>query len=306
MNNLEQFFAECKSSLTFKRIPAEYKLDIYLGYNNKVQKTLAYITDKVDETFQSTRLIDLNINTRRDGKKAVCFCLVEETDSDIFYRFCQDIIESTKDVSNENGLKIINARWNRWINMFKNPFSKILSENEIRGLIGELVFLRDYMFDKYGIEKSIESWEGPDSSHKDIEIENTWYEIKTTPQGATTVKISSIEQLDSDKNGYLTIIELEKTNSNVSGFLTLNKLVEEISLMLPNNSIIKEYYKKLSTMGYSYYEEYESFVYDKKNIKFYSVNDKFPRLKAIDMPNQVAKVSYELIIPNIKEFMVED
>lgn len=306
MNNLEQIFAECKSTLTFKRIPADYKLDIYLGYNDKGQKTLAYITEKVDETFQSTRLIDLNINTRHDGKKAVCFSLIEEIDSDIFYRFCQDIIESTKDVSNENGLKIINARWNRWINMFKNPFSKILSESEIRGLIGELVFLRDYMFDKYGIEKSIESWEGPDSSHKDVEIDDTWYEIKTTSQGATTVKISSIEQLDSNKEGYLTIIELEKSNSNVSGFLTLNKLVEEISSMLPKDSIVREYYKKLSTIGYSYYEEYDSFVYDKKNMRFYLVNNEFPRLKALDMPNQVAKVSYELIIPNIKEFIVEE
>lgn len=306
MNNLEQIFTECKSTLTFKRIPADYKLDIYLGYNNKAQKTLAYITDKVDETFQSTRLIDLNINTRHDGKKAVCFSLIEEIDSDIFYRFCQDIIESTKDVSNENGLKIINARWNRWINMFKNPFSKILSESEIRGLIGELVFLRDYMFDKYGIEKSIESWEGPDSSHKDVEIDDTWYEIKTTPQGATTVKISSIEQLDSDKDGYLTIIELEKTNNSVLGFLTLNKLVEEISLMLLDDSVVREYYKKLSTIGYSYYEEYDNFVYDKKNMRFYSVNDEFPRLKVSDIPNQVAKVSYELIIPNIKEFIVEE
>lgn len=306
MNNLEQYFAKCKSTLTFKRIPADYKLDIYLGYNNKAQKTLAYITDKVDETFQSTRLIDLNINTRHDGKKAVCFSLVEEIDSDIFYRFCQDIIESTKDVSNVNGLKIINARWNRWINMFKNPFSKILSENEIRGLIGELVFLRDYMFDKYGIEKSIESWEGPNSSHKDIEIEDTWYEIKTTSQGATTVKISSIEQLDSNRDGYLTIVELEKANRNVSGCLTLNKLVEEISTMLPNDSIVREYYKKLSTISYSYYEEYDSFVYDKKNMKFYIVNDKFPKLKAVDMPKQVAKVSYELIISNIKEFIVKD
>lgn len=306
MNNLEQIFSECKSTLTFKRIPVDYKLDIYLGYNDKGQKTLAYITEKVDETFQSTRLIDLNINTRHDGKKAVCFSLIEEIDSDIFYRFCQDIIESTKDVSNENGLKIINARWNRWINMFKNPFSKILSESEIRGLIGELVFLRDYMFDKYGIEKSIESWEGPDSSHKDVEIDDTWYEIKTTSQGATTVKISSIEQLDSDKDGYLTIIELEKSNSNVSGFLTLNKLVEEISSMLPNDSIVREYYKKLSTIGYLYYEEYDSFVYDKKNMRFYLVNNEFPRLKVLDMPNQVAKVSYELIIPNIKEFIVEE
>lgn len=305
MNNLENIFEECKDSLSFKRIPSNYKLDIYLGYNDDGKKTLAYITDKVDKKFQSTRLIDVSINTRNDGKKAVCFSLVEEVETDIFYRFCQDIIESTENVEKENGLKIINLRWNRWINMFKNPFSKILSENEIRGLIGELVFLRDYMFSKYGIDRSIESWEGPDLSHKDVEIDDTWYEIKTTNQGATTVKISSIEQLDSDKDGYLTIVELEKTNSNVVGYLSLNSLVDELSSMISNEAIKIQFLSKLSSIGYSYYDEYDCYIYDKKKIIFYLVNNEFPRLKSESLPTQIAKVSYELLIPNIKNFIVE-
>lgn len=306
MNNIfDEILRETKDSGTFKLISSSHPLDLYLGYNNLGKKTLALIEESVDLNFQSTKLIEVKINTRNDGKKAVCFSLMDDIEKDIFYRFCEDICEATKNVPKENGLKIINSRWNRWINMFKNPHSLIMSEKEIRGLIGELVFLRDYMFDKYSVGKSIEAWMGPVSSHKDFEIDDTWYEIKVCYQSSKSVTISSIEQLDSKQGGYLCIVELENTNRYVTERLTLNNLVSQIFDMILDQKLKQEFMKKVTEVGYSYFEEYDNYIYFCKNIKKYLVNDDFPRLRKEDLPKEIATVSYELLIPNLKEFLEE-
>lgn len=304
MNNLfTEILKECKDNFVFKRISSIHPLDLYLGYNEVGKKTLALITDQVNLNFQSTKLIEVKIASRQDGKKAVRFSLVDDTETGIFYKFCEDIFESTKNVSPNDSLKIINNRWNRWINMFKNPHSLIMSEKEIRGLIGELVFLRDFMFDKYTIEKSVEAWLGPLSSHKDFEIENTWYEIKTCYQSSKSVTVSSIEQLDSNIDGHLCIVELENSNRYVSGNLSLNKLVAQIANMIINDELQKKFMKKITDVGYSYFDEYDNYIYFCKGINKYLVNDKFPRLKKQDLPKEIATVSYELLIPNLKYFL---
>lgn len=300
-----EILKECKDNFAFKRISPSHPLDLYLGYNEYGKKTLALIIEQVDLNFQSTKLIEVKITTRQDGKKAVRFSLIDDMETDIFYRFCEDIFESTKNVIPNESLKVINNRWNRWINMFKNPHLLIMGEKEIRGLIGELVFLRDFMFNRYSIEKSIESWMGPLGSHKDIEIENTWYEIKTCYQSSKSITISSIEQLDSNINGYLCIVELENSNKYVLESITLNKLVEEITNMIADEKIKQEFIKKLTTTGYSYFEEYDNYVYFCKRINKYLVNDNFPRLKKQELPKEIATVSYELLIPNLKEFLEE-
>ena len=306
MNNVfDEIFRETKNNFAFKLISSTHPLDLYLGYNDFGKKTLALVEENVELKFQSTKLIEVKIATRQDGKKAVCFSLIDDTEADIFNKFCEDIFESTKDVSKDEGLKIINNRWNRWINMFKNPHLLIMGEKEIRGLIGELIFLRDFMFDKYTVEKSIAAWMGPISSHKDIEIDQTWYEIKTCYQSSKSVTISSVEQLDSKQDGYLCIVELENTNKYVTDHVTLNKLVSQIYDMILDEEMQKEFMKKVTEVGYSYFEEYDNYVYFCKKINKYLVNDKFPRLKKEDLPREIATASYELLIPNLKDFLEE-
>lgn len=88
--------------------------------------------------------------------------------------------------------------------------SKILSENEVIGLIGELLFLKDYCFPIYGISIGLNGWSGPEPTHKDFSYKNEWYEIKSINSFKNTVSISSIEQLDSLVEGKLVVYSFEK------------------------------------------------------------------------------------------------
>ena len=307
MNSLfDEILRQCKNDFAFKRISSTHPLDLYLGYNEFGKKTLVLIAEEVNAKFQSTKLIEVKVASREDKRKAVEFSLIDDTETDIFYRFCEDIYDYTKNIKVEDSIKIINSRWNRWIEMFKNPHTLIMGEKEIRGLIGELVFLRDFMFDRYTLEKSIKAWLGPTGSHKDIEIDNTWYEIKTCYQSSKYITISSIEQLDSNMDGYLCIIELENSNKYVDGYLSLNKLVDQILKMITDEELKKEFMTKLANVGYSYFDEYDNYIYYCKKINKYLVNNEFPRLKKENLPKEIATASYELLIPNLRGFLEEN
>ena len=51
--------------------------------------------------------------------------------------------------------------------MFQGKPNK-LQEQDIMGLIGELLFLRDYMIPTYGEDIALLSWSGSELTHKDF------------------------------------------------------------------------------------------------------------------------------------------
>lgn len=78
------------------------------------------------------------------------------------------------------------------------------------GLDRRAPFLKDYMIPDRGIDVALNSWMGPEKTHKDFSDQQDWFEVKTISFGKECVRISSIEQLDSDIDGTLVVYELEK------------------------------------------------------------------------------------------------
>lgn len=61
--------------------------------------------------------------------------------------------------------------------MFK-PNHGNLSEIEIMGLIGELLFLKGVMIPDKGLDKALESWTGPEKTHKDFRLMKNGMKLK--------------------------------------------------------------------------------------------------------------------------------
>ena len=304
IEELKDKFIECKESKTYKRINPSHPVDIYIGYDELGRKSLAVISDGDIDNVESTRLIEVKFVKRVDNRLSLSFNLLDDSISDIFYKFCVDIIDSTSNIKMLNPLSFVIDRWKNWINTFKNPHSLILTENEIRGLIGELIFLKEYMFKNYGVEKGITSWLGASKAHKDYEIANTWYEIKTVKENAITVKISSLEQLDSTVDGHMVIIKLEESNPTIENPISLNNYIGEIRRSIEDRNLSNIFSGKLVKYGYFYAEEYDKYIYSVKGIDTYIVNQGFPKLSKDDLKDGIVRVSYEIYLNNIKSFMI--
>lgn len=305
IDEIKEKFNECKNSLSYKRINPNHPVNIYIGYNEKGNQSLAIISEKCNLDFESTRLIDVELKVRNDGDYVLSFNLLDDSLSDIFYQFISDIVEKTYNIKDYSPIAFVIERWKKWINMFKNPKNIFLSENEVRGLLGELIYLEKYMFDKYGIDRSLESWIGSSLSHKDFEIEDIWYELKTIKENALTVTISSIEQLDSNEYGELVLVKLEPSNESISEPINLNDYINKIRSCFSNDSQLNTFNEKLDERKYFYAPEYDKYVYSIKSIDHYGVTEEFPRLKENDLPDSIARASYELYIKKIEKFKID-
>ena len=306
INEIKEKFEQCKDQKMYKRINAEHPFDIYLGYNEQGYKTLVIIAIGELSEIDSTKLIEAKIHKREDNKMSLSFSLLDSTMSDIFYQFCDDIIQKTSKLPEDVALIAFTIeRWRKWIQMFKNPHSLIMSEKEIRGLLGELVFLKEVMFEKYGIDKSLEAWIGSSNAHKDFEIEDTWYELKAIRQSSVTVEISSIEQLESDLEGELVLVKLEPSNIAINNPISLNNYIKEIEGLLKTKEQIDIFFKKLEQRKYFFAEEYDSFVYSNKGINKYKVTENFPKIKNGDLKDGIVGVSYQLYINKLKDYLIK-
>jgi hypothetical protein len=177
----------------------------------------------------------------------------------------------------------------------------LLSYSEIIGLLGEIYYIYEYLKNGGEGQSIIKSWTGTDFTYHDFIFENSWIEIKTILSSASTVKISSIEQLDSNISGNLITYCYEKTSVTDTCHLTLNKVILDVKYLLINSvELMLLFENKLSDFGYFYSDDYNLPAIRIVEKKIYDVNSTFPKLSREHLPEAVQKITYELVLTSIK------
>lgn len=303
--NIKKRFETITQNGSFTRVDKTCTADFYVGLDEEGRLAFKYRGDFIPKrNLKSADGIQLN-QYRNTIFNTLQFTLYDHHNRDLFYVFCEDIIRSALDVINENEIyKTILCRFYSWKRMFSSQ-SKFLSENEIKGLIGELLFLKNYMFPWYGQSAAIRSWSGQELTRKDFSLGNTWYEVKTIHTTKNTVTISSIEQLESNNAGEMVVIILERMSSGFDG-ININRLTTEIFDSIIENEDRDAFIRKITTQGYSSDENYDDLVYDLKSVNRYRVDQTFPALRRTDIPSAVSKSQYELLLPLLTEYLINE
>ena len=174
--------------------------------------------NKKNECSLGLKKFVIAVEQYKDGDLLTLRLSLENNDFlEIFCIFCQDLLDSVKVTNDdETAYHTLRSRYYSWRQLFRSDNAR-LTETEIMGLIGELLFLKDYMIPERGIDVALESWMGPEKTHKDFSDQQDWFEVKTISFGKESVRISSIEQLDSDIDGTLVVYELEKMSPSFEG-----------------------------------------------------------------------------------------
>lgn len=309
MESIKEKFEKGRINNTFLRVDAKHNTDIFIGCEKNGREAMVIQSRgsivKVGK-IDSTKLIEAILVKEQGGKTSLSFVLKDSDDYNIFLKFCEDIIESSRSLNTDKVIEFIIKRWDEWRSIFKNIKNEILSEPQIIGLLGELVFLGEYMIPKYGEKAAIESWQGPEMLHKDFEIFDTWYEVKTKLLASVSVKISSIEQLDSDLIGNLAILSYEKTNSLNEYSIDLNMYIKYLETSLDSYDLKLMLLNKLSKIGYNYDERYTAFNYKFSSLKLFKIDEDFPRLKRESLINGIIKANYEISTEAIKKLKYEE
>lgn len=289
----------------FSRIDDEHVLDLHIGLDEKGRKSIELRSMFKPVKVTGTSAIDVTQYTKPEYN-TIRFSLKDDDMSGLFYKFCEDIIEQTKDLKNEkDGYKAITTRFFQWKKMFVLSKNTFLTEPEIMGMIGEILFLRGPLADEIGLSEALKSWSGQELTHKDFSCSDKWYEVKTISRGNTTVRISSLEQLDSDKNGELIVYSLEKMSPAYNG-ISLNKLILETRQMFLSADDADTFLAKVAMQGYEYNNYYDEFVFEVSGRTRYKVTDQFPKLTHANVPKEITKANYDLALAEIMSFSTKE
>ncbi len=301
MIDLNKMFDKCRYPEEVLRVDEKYSNDIYVGYDKLMQKTLVVRGFSKQKIVKSTKNINVSLDKKDNNKISLSFTLLDARYSTLFYKFCEDIIANSVNIEKEKIIIHTIGRWKTWINMFENASNSGLGLLQIQGLMGELLFIKNYLMKEFGEEVAINSWTGPEGNHKDFYCKYKWYEVKTIGLSKHSVLISSIEQLDDEEIGFLVVNKLQKVSKEFYNTINLNKLVFEITKLVHDPYLLESFNIKLKTLGYTYHKEYDDINYIHKKTTFYKVDKEFPCLKRCNISKEILKANYELELTDLVE-----
>ena len=304
MLEIKERFAEFKAANYFSRIDPDHILEIHIGLDEKSRKAIELRALFKPRKITGTAEIELN-QYKKASYNVIRFSLCDDAMSGLFYKFCDDLVEQTRELKNaSDGYQAIINRFFQWKKMFVAPKNGLLKETEIMGLIGEIIFLKDFLAKKIGLSDALRSWSGQELTHKDFSYCNKWTEVKTIGSASHTIKISSLEQLDGDIDGELAVYILEKMSIAYNG-INLNKIIIETKNLFNCDEERDTFLSKVALQGYEYSDYYDDFVYELSHFTRYFVNKEFPKLTRKNMPLAIQKVTYEISLADIKEFEIK-
>lgn len=283
---------------------ASHPLKFFNGIDENGRKTLVLINPAKPDNIKKTTAIDVTAVKVSDVEYRLSFHLNDNSMEGIFFKFCDDLVESTRSIFDEKmGMTLVCKRYNLWKKLFYKLNKQTLSENQQMGLIAELLFLKDDMLRKYDHLEAINSWSGCDKTHKDFSINDDWFEIKSSLVNQLTVKISSIEQLDSDRDGMLVVYEFEKMSEEYNA-LTLNNVVNDVlsSIDIEHEDILLD---KLKTVGYEINEAYDKVCFRNVSKHYYIVNSEFPKISLKDLKPSIVELKYEILKKDLANFLAK-
>ena len=307
MKSAKELFDRISTVNSFQRVDPIHLLDLYCGYDQMHRYTLLFVSTAEPKCLISSKVIDVSVGRRAtDGKWALSFSLLDNNFLDIFYCFCDDMIVASQMLKDPAyGSEFICTRHISWQKMLSASKARILSRSEIKGLIGEMLFLRDVLIPKYGKEVSLQAWTGPEMADQDFIFPDTWYEVKASTSDAELVQISSIEQLDCPVKGILVVLALDQTSAVDEHRVTINSLFQELMHKMEKDALKAAFSNLLLKMGFYPRPEYDEFIYRLNRIWQYRVDRNFPCLRRSSLPDSIVNATWTLALPAVKDWLKE-
>lgn len=297
-----------------RRVDAKLRYDLYwaVDVDNSCLLILQHGQDSGPKN-KLPKLRGLEIQARSQGEARVSLMirLKDNEQREIFHRLCLDIIDATRSAKSESEAveRFLGRTW-RWHRLLRGGRSGKLSEEEQKGLIGELLLMQRYLFTSIGIEAAVKSWMGPLNAPKDFEIGNICIEVKSRRAGATPyIVISTQNQLDTDGIEFLFLYVADITSAladDTKGFTVTEisrKIYEEVRKhSVPLSDVFEE---NLFAAGFDWQHDYSYQKWLAGSERLFKVDSGFPRIIPKMCPSGVANVKYTIALMECEPFRTD-
>ena len=302
--------------ILYKRFSKDILPDVFVAFQQPEGfiGIAAHIKDTVVDVRRYANLRDISveefIDNKLKGKKVYFFKLLNNQHRDIFSVLCEDLLSAISKLTDEKiVIRELFNRFEKWKSLFDKANLEGLSNEEQRGLYGELYFLRKFLSDADNITLKIKSWTGPSKEIKDFQFGSWGLEVKTTTgNNHQKIHISNERQLDTSNitNLYLNHLSLELREGAGE---TLPEIVDSIIEILKNDIPAFNQFKNLLFEA-GYFEHHRELYLSKgyliRNNTYYRVEGDFPRIEENNIPSGVGDVKYSIIVSGCSEYIVTE
>lgn len=266
---------------------------------------LGALPDTVPE-LPSLKSLDVRLQMLASGP--VFFLRLKDgAQIELFETLCRDVVAAGEQGTTEaDALRRAIRRTFRWHSLLRGGRSAVLSEEEQKGLIGELEILR-LLVAAVGAEPALAAWMGPAGAPKDFELTKDCIEVKARRSAAQPfVRISNEHQL-ADVPGrrlWLAVVPVDGVPHPEGS--TLTDVVEEIAAMLEQcaPSILYDWELRLTEAGYDADHDYSNWRWSASIPVLYAVVDGFPKVTA-PVPVGVSDLTYSLALTACAPFVTD-
>ncbi len=290
-------------SISVLRVPGLARIEAFWGRKPDGRLALLIALHRVEDVpleLPTVRGVELLVVA---ADRRLQLVLEPTGDWEMFHALCLDLLSAADGGSDEaTGLQLLVSRLLRWQKFLSKGTGKLLDEREVRGLFGELLFLRDSLVPVVGTA-AVDCWQGPLGLPQDFVFDGRLVEVKTFAAGsAPSVRITSAEQLTSA--GVPLFLHLVCLVRQADG-LTLPDLVDELlRLLAVSHAATEAFEDRLMTMGYVDLPEYRAMSYAVTSVNYFEVRDGFPRLTVEQVPAGVKDVAYSICLVDMRPFAV--
>lgn len=294
--------------VTARRYGPNIRWDWYRGRDSRGRRLLFLITavDPTSTRFPVIQGLEVRTMIDRPGMYRIEVALNDPDAREPFGHVCDDLVHYCEHTAQSDALPHrIAERLEIWRRLWRRQRLGILSDEVQRGLLAELLFLRDIWMEAMEELDAVDTWVGPDGGSQDFRQGFQAVEVKSRPPARNSVVISSAEQMWFSGELYLVVYPVATVGQLEGDGLSLNHAVESVRARLVSVQARERLDIRLTDFGYIDRREYEEERFVAADPIFYCVRDGFPALRERDLPSGVERIRYLVNLNWCEEYRID-
>jgi hypothetical protein len=244
-----------------------------------------------------------------EREKCLCVILNDDFFIDLFDDLILSIYTRIYTIANADEYSELFVRhFLKWSSFFDNKKNDGLTKEQVKGLIGELIYLKNLLLvSEFFIDDLLISWRGPYDDDHDFVFDYIDYEVKAIESSKNNVRISSEFQLEVDNGKRLELVVVFLKLDFEKG-ISLKALISDIKNIVRDKlGDISIFVKALSQKGLisTDLESYEHLRFIPLEMISYDIcKEGFPKLVRSTIPEQINKLNYSIRLNLIDDFII--
>jgi hypothetical protein len=221
--------------------------------------------------------------------------------SDLFVTVCSDAVQAAAVEGEADSLAAFLGRLDAWRRFLKER--KIgLSRHEVVGLLGELMVLHRLIL---ADPTFLGTWVAPADGLHDFQRQGHALEVKTSLGVATSLHISTLDQLDDAGLRQLDLLHVRLVETPEGQ--SLGSLIDEIEQALPGDGARRAFSNALLRRGLMPDDvgARGAPVVEQRNLAAFRVGSTFPRLTRSAVPGAIRDAQYDLELRGVDGHTVD-